>query len=67
MNRKRYICPECSVVFMKDDLMDTLPVGESPTTSGDYGSTVNPGGGDGLAKRGFVSVEESNNFNAWNE
>lgn len=60
------VMPECSVVRTKGDLMDTLPVGGSYTTSGDYDPTK-AGTGDGLAKIGFVRVGGGENFNPWDD
>lgn len=65
MERKDYIKPTCSLVYMLDDLMeDTLPMGASwdKTSSGDDT-------GGGLSKKDFTGTDDgdANGSNKWSD
>lgn len=65
MKKKKYVKPLSIVIHLKQDLMETLPIGSDHTDSGDDS-------GGGLAKRrvGYTEDENdegSNSYNLWDD
>lgn len=64
MKRKDYIKPTCSLVYMLDNFMETLPMGGSGDTTGSGDET-----GGGWSKKDFTGTDDddANGSNKWSD